>query len=462
MNRILSIAWREFSATAMTKGFLIGAVVIPLVAVATIPLIIFLVLRAPQPQITGTVAVLDGTGQVVPAMKELLAPEALAARLQEQMERVKQKIAGSAKGTPLEKELEEGMEMGAATLPKVENLTVESLPPGANLDEALAEIRGSTPSGGGRLAVVVIDDDAVMQAPGKEDFGGYQVFHVPKLDDRVIDDVRYAAREAIRTTRLKANGMEPERIRALNTVIARSTEEVTASGTSASTGELNQILPIAFMILLVMSVMVGGQYLLTTTIEEKSNRVVEVLLSAVSPIQLMTGKILGQMAVGMVLLLVYSGLGLGALATFALTYLIDPLTLVYLAVFFVIAYFLVASMLAAVGSAVNDLREAQSLQTPVMLAIMVPYFLWMPITRDPNSIFSIVLSLVPPMSPFVMMLRITSTSPPPTWQVLLSIAIGFAAVYVALWAAAKVFRVGLLMFGKPPNFATLIKWIRMA
>lgn len=462
MNRILSIAWREFSATAMTKGFIIGAVVIPLVAVATIPLIIFLVLRAPQPQITGTVAVLDGTGQVVPAMQQLLDPEALAARLQEQLDRVKRKLSVTAQGTPLEKDLEQGMEMGAGALPKVEQLTVEALSPGSNIDEELAAIRGTGARDGGRLALVVIDPDAVMAAPGKTEFGGYQVFHVPKLDDRVIDDIRYAAREAIRTTRLKANGMEPERIKALNTVVARSTEEVTATGTSASTGELNQILPIAFMILLIMSVMVGGQYLLTTTIEEKSNRVVEVLLSAVSPIQLMTGKILGQMAVGLVLLVVYSGLGMGALAVFALTYLIDPMTLVYLAVFFVIAYFLVASMLAAVGSAVNDLREAQSLQTPVMLAIMIPYFLWMPITRDPNSVFSIVLSLVPPMSPFVMMLRITSTSPPPTWQILLSIAIGAAAVYAAVWAAAKVFRVGLLMFGKPPNMATLIKWIRMA
>jgi ABC-2 type transport system permease protein len=86
----------------------------------------------------------------------------------------------------------------------------------------------------------------------------------------------------------------------------------------------------------------------------------------------------------------------------------------------------------------------------------------MPISRAPDSLFSVVMSFLPPVNPFVMMVRIASTSPPPWWQVWLSILIGVASVYGALWFAGKVFRVGLLMFGKPPNFATLIKWVRMA
>jgi ABC-2 type transport system permease protein len=73
-----------------------------------------------------------------------------------------------------------------------------------------------------------------------------------------------------------------------------------------------------------------------------------------------------------------------------------------------------------------------------------------------------VTSFLPPLNPFVMLIRMTSTSPPPMWQVWLSILIGAASVYFALWFAAKVFRVGLLMYGKPPNFATLIRWVRMA
>ena len=100
--------------------------------------------------------------------------------------------------------------------------------------------------------------------------------------------------------------------------------------------------------------------------------------------------------------------------------------------------------------------------TPVMMVLIIPWILWMPISRAPDALFSVVMSFLPPVNPFVMMIRIASTSPPPWWQIWLSILNGVASVFGALWFAGKVFRVGLLMYGKPPNFATLIKWVRMA
>jgi ABC-2 type transport system permease protein len=189
---------------------------------------------------------------------------------------------------------------------------------------------------------------------------------------------------------------------------------------------------------------------------------VEVLLSALSPMQLMTGKIMGQLGVGLAILVIYGSIGGGALVLFGLADLLGVLNVVYLIVFFLIAYVTVGAMMAAIGSAVNDLREAQSLQGPVMIAMFIPYMLWFPISRDPNSAFATGISFLPPVSPFVMMLRITSLEPPPTWQVLLAIAVGLLGVYVALWAAAKIFRIGLLMFGKPPNLVTLLRWVREA
>ena len=208
--------------------------------------------------------------------------------------------------------------------------------------------------------------------------------------------------------------------------------------------------------------MTGGQYLLTTTVEEKSNRVVEVLLSALSPLELMTGKIIGQMCVGLSLLVIYNGVGIAALVFTDKSDLVTPITFLYILIFFVLAYFMFASLMAAIGSAVNDLREAQSLMTPVMMMMILPYFFMMPVIRSPNSMFSTITSFIPPISPFIMIMRVSSTDPPPTWQVLLAILINAIAVVGFLWLAAKVFRVGLLMFGKPPNLRTLFKWIRMA
>jgi ABC-2 type transport system permease protein len=176
----------------------------------------------------------------------------------------------------------------------------------------------------------------------------------------------------------------------------------------------------------------------------------------------MTGKILGQMGAGLVMLVLYGGLGIAALVSFAAAGLVDPMLFVYLLIFFIISYFMFASMYAAIGSAVTDAREAQSLLMPLTVLLMIPYMLWMPITRDPNSAFSTTVSFLPPINFFAMLLRMTSTTPPPQWQVWLTIVIGLGGAAFALWFASKVFRIGCLQFGKAPNFATLVKWARMA
>jgi ABC-type Na+ efflux pump permease subunit len=204
----------------------------------------------------------------------------------------------------------------------------------------------------------------------------------------------------------------------------------------------------------------GGQGLVTSTIEEKTSRVIEVLLSAVSPFELLAGKLLGQMGVSVVVLGLYIGLAFMVLASLAMFGLLDLSLVFYLFVFFVLTYLTVGSLMMAVGSAVNEMREAQSLMTPIMLVIMVPWMLAEPITRQPNSTFSTVISFVPPINTFAMLLRLASSAPPPAWQVWLTIVVGAGAVVASVWCAAKIFTIGLLMYGKPPDLKTLVRWIR--
>ena len=131
----------------------------------------------------------------------------------------------------------------------------------------------------------------------------------------------------------------------------------------------------------------------------------------------------------------------------------------YLVVFFLMAYLMVASMMSAVGSAVSDLREAQSLVGPVMMILMVPLILWAPIIDNPNGWLATIAGFVPPATPFVMILRLTaSTEPIPLWQTALSIVWGFACAFGMLWIAARIFRVGVLMQGKPPTPKELLRW----
>ncbi len=125
------------------------------------------------------------------------------------------------------------------------------------------------------------------------------------LDIRIQNEIRNGAADAIVDARVRAAGLDRQRIEALTTVARPASITVTASGESATRPDFGQLLPMGFALLLMISVMSSGQYLLTTTIEEKSSRTMEVILSAVSPFELLTGKIFGQMAVGLTILVSY-------------------------------------------------------------------------------------------------------------------------------------------------------------
>ncbi len=467
MKKILYVAGREFMATVTTKGFVFGILVAP----AAIGLVIFLLPRymtkAP-PKVEGQVVVIDPTGTVAEGVAAYLTPERFAERRAKTTRDIEEAtpaaLRGPAAASPgAQAAVKESIQTALGSVPR---LQLVALPGGSDLEAEKAPLKVPLPDRGARpdtrLAVIVVDADAVRPADGKATYGTYQLFVRDKVDDRLVTDLHAAMREAIVAARLEASGFDAVRIKVLTEVPRPDSRTVTAEGERTTNRELNIILPAAFMILLLVSVMTSGQSLLTSTVEEKSTRVVEVLLSAVSPMELMTGKIVGQMAVGLLVLVLYAGLGLLALVSFATLGLIDPILLVFLLIFFVLAFFMFASTMAAIGSAVNEMREAQSLMTPIMMILMIPWILWLPLSREPNSLLAVVLSFVPPFSSFVMLLRMTSASPPPMWQAWVSVVVGVAGVYAALVFAAKVFRIGLLMYGKPPSFGTLIKWARMS
>ena len=267
---------------------------------------------------------------------------------------------------------------------------------------------------------------------------------------------------AIVDARAAAHGIDRSAIDRLLDVPRQRSVTVGAGADGETVGGLNRFLPMAYMMLLFIGIMVGGQNMLASTVEEKSNRVVEVLLSAVSPMELMAGKLLGAVAVSLVMMAFYVGIGLALLASFSLLGLIDPWLILYLAIFFLLGFLVIGSLMLAAGAAVNDMNEAASLQAPLMVVIMVPWLVSPAVARSPDSTLAYVVSFTPPINTFGMLIRMASTQPPPWWQVWLSIAIGAASVVGAVWFAAKVFRIGLLMYGKPPDLRTLVRWVRAA
>jgi ABC-type Na+ efflux pump permease subunit len=451
-RRIGLIARREFITTVSRKGFLIGLLVMPVLMLLLVILVPrFLMSRSPAVQ--GQVVVVDPTGAVLAELRTRLDPAAIVARRADSIRRATQRITPGFGGP-----VPAGPPGRSAPVPV---LQVVERGGGREADEArslLAQRDAATPT----LAVILVRPDAVVREAGQREFGSYEMFVSQRLDDATENVLHEGLRLALVSARLKAGGLDPAAVEESMRVERPATILIAGDGARQSRGGFNRALPFIMGILLFIGVMAGGQTLMTSTIEEKSSRVVEVLLAAVSPLELMWGKLLGQLGVGLLVMAVYVGLGLLALFQFALLGLIDPVLIVWLFVYFLLSYLVFGTLMLTIGAAVNQVADAQSLMGPVMLLLIAPYVMSPMIGQAPNSGLSVVLSFLPPVNSFAMLARLASGQPPPVWQALLSVAVSLVAAGIVVWFAAKVFRVGLLMHGKPPNFATLVRWARMA
>jgi ABC-type Na+ efflux pump permease subunit len=470
IRNIWMVAARDFTTTVSSKGFLLGLLVMPvliLIVVTAIPRI----MNSQSPQVRGDITVLDPTDRVLPELRKSLNPAAIAARRAEVARRA------ATPGTPQPGQPQGANAPAAPGAGPVPILNIVAAPAQAcpsigpctapadisaavrNLKPALIQ-KGPAPAT--QLALVVVHPDAVVRsAPGRE-YGTYDLYVAKGLDDATEFTIRDGLRSALVSLRLSNTGVDQAEVEAAMRVAPPGSVLVAAAGERNSLRGISHALPFIFGLLLFLGVMSGGQMLMTSTVEEKSSRVVEVLLAAVSPIELMWGKLIGQLGVGLVIMSVYVGLGILTLVQFSLAGLVDPMLVVYLVAFYLITYLVYGSLMLAIGAAVNQMADAQSLMGPVMLLLIAPYVLAPIIGQAPNSTLSVALSFTPPINTFAMMARLASGTPPPAWQVVATMVVGLLAASVAVWFAAKIFKIGLLMHGKPPNFATMIRWARMA
>jgi ABC-2 type transport system permease protein len=454
MNRIWLVAKREFLTTVVRKGFLIGVFLMPVLGIGLMA-VMPRIMGSRAPEVAGTVVVIDQTQAVQSTLPALLTPEAIAARRAEGRRRQTEAVAP-------------GMGGAAATLrgPQPPRLTFVDPPAGADI-EAAKRWLAATPekpsaSAPRRLALIVIASDAVARTAGQTDFGNYQLFLAPRVDEATENTLHEGLRLALVRSRLTAAGFDPQTVESAMVVARPEAIVVAAAGEQRASRGLNRTLPFIMGILLFVGVMMGGQTLMTSTIEEKSSRVVEVLLAAVSPLELMWGKLLGQLAVSLLVMAIYIGVGLFALLQFALFGLIDPLLILYLFAFFLVTYLVFGALMLAVGAAVTQMADAQALLGPIIMLLVIPYAMTPFIGQNPNSTFSVVMSFLPPVNTFAMLARMASATPPPAWQPPVTLLLAFLAAAAAVWFASKVFRIGLLLHGKPPSLATLWRWARMA
>jgi len=280
-------------------------------------------------------------------------------------------------------------------------------------------------------------------------------------------ELRNAVRTAITKQRLSEKGMNGPEIDIMLTPIKFQTVRI-EKGREATSGTTVFFTAFAMVMLLYSVVLIYGIAVMRSVIEEKSTRIMEVLLSAVTPKQLLAGKILGVGAVGLTQILIwvtfailFSVPGLLAAKSFLGEVHIPVGGMIAFAIFFLLGYLLYSSMYAAIGSMVNTDHEAQQMQWPAMIPLVLGVILMNSVIQHPNSQFAFWLSIFPFFAPILMLVRIL-VAQPPLWQIVLCIAIMVATVYGLLALASRIYRVGILMYGKRPTLPELRRWLRYA
>ena len=229
--------------------------------------------------------------------------------------------------------------------------------------------------------------------------------------------------------------------------------------TRTSDQEAHLLVPIALVLVMFMMIMIGATPLVASVLEEKNQRIAEVLLGSVAPFQLMMGKLLGMVAVSLTIVAVYLAGGYYAAQHYGFADLLTAPLIAWFLLFLVLAVMMYGSIFIAVGAACTTTSETQTMLMPVILISALPMMVIVRIVQEPNSTFATLASFFPPATPMLMLARQAVPPGIAWWQPLLGVVVVLAATTLCVYAAGRIFRVGNLMLGKGARMGDLIKWV---
>jgi ABC-2 type transport system permease protein len=420
--RVVAVIRREYLERVRTKAFWISTLLVPLLMGA---MMIIPALLAARGGAAATVAVLDLSGR----------------------------YAG-----PLAGKVAEILEGEAGDL-KI-RLAVQE--PGADPEAAREAIKARVQAQEFDGLLVL---PAGLPAEGEPEYVATNVaaFRVLMVLERAVNDVIVA-------DRLEAAGLDPARVNELTRRVNLKTFKLGAKG--EETRDQGQAFLLSYFLVLIiyMSVLMYGIYVMRGVLEEKSSRIVEIIVSAVRPFELMLGKILGIGAVGLTQMLLWSALGfalsapavLGAMGLAGIEMPSIPARLlVFFVIDFVLGFLLYGTLYAGVGAAFETEQDAQNFQGVITIFLVVPLVLIPLLMNEPDGTLAVVMSLIPFFTPILMFLRMTLTQVP-VWQWAASLVLMVAAILAMAWLVGKIYRVGILMHGSKPKLADLVRWVKEA
>jgi len=313
-------------------------------------------------------------------------------------------------------------------------------------------------------------DGFLLVSDSTIDFGTaeYRGSNVSSIAD--MEELQGTMHRLVFAARLERRGIDTLLVKQAEIPMRLATHKISGSKLTGESGQQSFMVGFGMAILLFVAILIYGVNVMSSVLEEKTTRVVEVLISSLRPFQLMVGKVLGAGAVGLVQLTVWVGsarllsgakyrvAGAAAGAGFEFPN-IPATTLLVFVLYFLLGYFLYAAIYAAVGAMSSTESEARQAQVPVQLLLMIPYVSFFALLNDPNSSLAVWMTMIPFWSPIATPVRWGAT-PIPVVEMVASIGLLVAAVLVVTWLAARIYRVGILMTGKRPNLQEIIRWIR--
>ncbi len=448
MRKFLAVVRHEYKKIVLKWSFLIGTLIFPILGLgfAIVPAIIFS-LKGEATRIV----VVDPSGKILPRLKENLSAERIAQKADDAMrERLDSPSAAQ----------QDQMKQGAAMLASG-FVFVDFGPAGATL----AQIRE-------RLNAMAANDeiDAYLLIPENlEAKDAKYEFLSRKAGDFVANDtLKDALNAAVRSHRLADANINEALVRDLGKSVKFTSRSINEKGEEKDS-EMLFIASLVIGMMIYISLTIYGQVIMGAVVEEKETRIAEILFSSARPTELMFGKLVGVGLAGLTQLAIWVG-SLAALAVFLSSQAdaaqtmaslpkITPLMVLYFFVYFIVGYFIYASIFALIGSMVTTVQEGGQFAFPPIMLMLIGFYFCFAVIRDPNSDLSFWVSISPLFAPLTMPVRILAEMPP-FWQIALSVALNCIAIVFIVWIASRVYRVGMLMYGKRATIPEVLKWIR--
>ena len=442
MRKLYTVFKREYAQSVRKKSFVILTVLFPFLLAAMMIVPAMLVTRSMTAR---RVAVLDGTGR----LKSDFDRRSLAASLEQEVSRQAPDLPGAR-----------------VTLPELLSVEYVQVPgdAGAAARPFLSRLAST---GADRLDGVLVVPAEALANPGAR-LTYYSRSSTDLIGEREMARV---ANQALSRRRLTDRGMDPAGVDAALRPLKLESLQVGRTGEATSGGgRSNFFVGIVFAMLLFIPMLLYGVEIMRGIVQEKTDRIVEILISSMSPVQLLGGKILGLAAVGLTQVAAWTAMGgvaaaaAGGLAAASglrvgqfLRWSIVP----YFLIFYLLGYMIYVCIYAVGGAIANSEKEAQAATAPAMVIVMTPWFLLTPILLNPDSRLATTISMIPLFTPITMFIRVL-VSTPPFWQIAVSIVLTAATIAFLFWASAKIFRVGILSYGKRPTIPELWRWLKLA